>query len=516
MKIKILAAIVDTRQLTLYKDDGEQIVIKQGDKRLQQILDEVTPQIVTRGYAEVEITDIKVVSAFEEFEKQSGMVRFFKVAREKLANLFAPPVNQAAVGKIPGKDKTIESLATVLTNVAQTLPALEHEPVAMTDQSSEADKALKQSQAAIAEIMSHAQPVSDPNFNTDNVRQQGNIVETTGQTINDTTSNASHTVIAVVDNKIIPDMERIETHFQRAAKLGTLGGVELFLKRLAAVIDQRSHSVEDLLKFMERADMPIADDGSVIIYKVLRKKDGKYVDCHSGNVSQQIGSYVCMDEKLVDRNRNNECSMGLHVARRGYIKGFSGDVCVLAKLAPEDVITVPPYEANKMRVMGYHILAELTPAQYDLLKRNKPITELDDGKILLGKMLAGQHIRRIEEVRITGPMGSNVIITPIAPNTPVARDAPVVGAVVPVTIKPVKAEPVEALGNPETEKLVKAVNPKDVVKNVAGLSRKDQAQKLFKTYEKNPTEKNLKKLVDFKKSVKQGWKALGIDETKLK
>lgn len=507
MKIVIVAAIVDTRQLTMYRQDGEQIIIKQGDHRLRQILDQVTPQIVTRGYAELEITDIKVVNAYQEFEKQSGVVRFFKVAREKLANLFAPAVDKAAVGQVPGKQEVIESLATTLVQVANDMPTIEFKPDALAE-------ALKQNQSVIDEIIANAQSVSDPGFNTDGVHQQGNIVEKNGNTENSVDGiNTSHTVVAVIDNKVIPDMERIETHFARAAKFGSTKGVEIFLQRLASVISDRSHSVEDLLRFMERADMPIADDGSIIIYKVLRKKNGKYVDCHSGNVPQQVGSFVCMDIKLVNRNRNNECSMGLHVARRGYISGFSGDVCVLAKLAPEDVVTVPPYEANKMRVMGYHILAELSPGMYDLLKKNKPITELDEGKELLGKMLAGHHIRRTEEVRVTGPLGTNVVITPLSVINAVSP--PEVVGTDPVP-RPVKPAPAEALSNPVEEKQAKPINPKEVAKNVAGLSRKDQAQKLFKIYEKNPSQENKDELLAFKKSVKLGWKALGIDETKLK
>jgi hypothetical protein len=420
---------------------------------------------------------ITTVTGFEQFEKQSGVVRFFKVAREKLANLFnAPPVAEAAVGKRPSTPAS-----AVYEAPAQTL-------------------------SAIDEIMAHAQPVTAADFTTDNVAKQGKIVEDDGRTKSQHDDTpTSHTIVAKIGNKIIPDMERIESHFARAAKLGSTTGVELFLQRLASVIDQRSHSVEDLLKFMERADMPIADDGSVVIYKVLKRQGDHYVDCHSKKVPQKVGSYVCMDINLVDRNRNNECSNGLHVARRGYISGFSGDVCTVAKLAPEDVITVPKYDANKMRVMGYHIVAELPNELYQLLNKNRPITETDEGKQLLGEILAGHHVDRLEEVRITQQMGGGVIVTPITKPKAVKPKAP---AVAPA--------PAEALSNPEKEKEDAPLNPKEVVKKVASLSRKDQAQKLFKAYQKNPTPKAKAKLVAFKKSVKLGWKALGIDESLIK
>lgn len=467
MKIKIVAAIVDTRQLTLYKDDAETIIILQGSAKLRPILELVTPQIVAKGYAEIDTDMLDTPTSYAEFEKKSGIVRFFKVAKDKLASLFAPHVDEAAVGRVP-------ETTTIAPN-----------------------------QAAIEEILAHAQSVTAPGFNTQGLLQQGNIVEKDGHTNKQIREpETSHTVVAHVAGKLIPGMERIESHFARAAKLGSPEGVERFLERLATVIDQRSHSVEDLLKFQERADMPIADDGSLIIFKVLRRERDHYVDCHTGSVPQKVGSYVCMDISLVDRHRNNECSNGLHVARRGYIRNFSGDVCVIAKLAPEDVVTVPSYDANKMRVMGYHILHELSPEMYAKLNKNEPITDLDEGKVLLGQIIAGQHVGRLEEVRITAQRGGGIVVTPLEPVAPAAEpEMEVVGA--------------EALSNPEAAEIDKPINPKEVAKTVAGLSRKEQAQKLLKAYKKSRSKKNKDALFAFKKSVKLGWKALGIDETEL-
>lgn len=463
MRIKIVAAVLDTRQLTLYKETGETVILKQGDPRLRSILDEITPAIAQKGFAEIDLTSPP--TGYQEFQKQSGVVRFFKVAREKLAKILTPSTEEAVVGKVP-----------------EPAPNL---------------------QAAIDEILEHAQPVTDPGFDTENLAEQGNIVEQDGSTspqVNEVLT--THTVVAHVDGKLIPNMERIESYFARAAKLGTPKGVEVFLKRLASVIDQRTHSVEDLLKFMERGDMTVADDGSVIIYKVLRRKGDHYVDCHTGKVPQKVGSYVCMDIDLVDRVRNNECSNGLHVARRGYIRQFSGDVCVIGKLAPEDVVTVPTYDANKMRVMGYHIVAELSEPLYELLKKNRPITELGEGKLLLGNILAGVHTPVLEEVRITERRGGGVVVTP--------RNMPV-----PKPVSPKRVKPAEALENPAKEKGAEPINPKDVAKKVMAISRKDQAQKLYKAYKKNPSKKNLEKLVDFKKQVKLGWDKLGIDVSTL-
>jgi hypothetical protein len=370
--------------------------------------------------------------------------------------------------------------------------------------------------SVVDEIMAHAVPVTDSEFHEDGIDKQGNVVEENGFTDNQRhTPETEDTIIAVVNGQIIPGVELIKTQFSRAAKLGSTTGVENFLKRIAAVIDKRSHSVEDLIKFMERGDMPIADDGSILIYKLLnRTSEGKYVDCHSGKVVQFVGAYVCMDEKLVDRNRNNECSNGLHVARRGYLRSFFGNVCVMAKLDPEDVIAVPTYDANKVRVCGYHIIAELTDAQRSRVMENQPLTHNEAGRVLIAKALAGDHIRRTHEVRITEQKGGGLQTKKLdkseAPAPVATPDAP---------------KEVEALQNARAETGDTPVIPLDVVKTTeaAVLTRKEQAQHLYDVWKTASTKGDgkaageaLTVLMAFKKAAKIGWDRLGIPDPTLK
>lgn len=474
--VRIVAAILDTKQLKLYKQDGQVITIKQGDPRIRPILDQAMPQINRQGYADISFEELSHANSYTEFEEKSnGVVKFFRVAKSKIAGLFkskeeAPLPEALEVGTIPQQ------------------------------QSQDA-----QSKAVVDEILKHAVPAGSGHFDESTVAKQANVVEASGKTPGEHTSeSAPHTIIAVVDNKIIPGVEKIKTQFGRAAKLGSTTGMENFLRRLSSVIHDRKHSVDDLLKFLERGDLPIAEDGSILIYKVLRKKGDHYVDCHTKKVPQKVGSYVCMDESLVDHNRNNECSNGLHVARRGYISQFSGDVCTLAKLAPEDVIAVPTYDANKMRVCGYHIIFELTPEMYSLVRTNKPISDCEEGRIMLGKAMAGDHIGITEDVRITQQMGGGVKVTP---RTDSPKQPPVAE---------VEIVPAEALDNPEKEIAAPVVDPKAVLNEVATLSRKDTAKGLYDTYQRavDPDEKAtaLKALVDFKKSCKVGWEKLGIPD----
>lgn len=461
---RIIAALVDTENLTLYKESGETVVIPQGDASIRPILDIAIPLLVKQGFADVSLVEINPPSDYAKFEEaSSGAVKLFRIAKNKLKSLFgkkedAPvePVESVSVGIVP---------CASMVSVTQ----------------------------EVDEILAHAIPAASPEFHDRGIAQQGNVVEQGGITIKaPSTDDAPDTIIAVVEGKVIPGVEKIKTQFSRAAKQESTKGMENFLRRMASVVDTRKHSVEDLLKFMERGDLPVANDGSILIYKVLNRLGKNYMDCHSNRVEQWVGGYVCMDPSLVDHNRNNECSNGLHVARRGYIREFSGDVCVLAKVAPEDVIAVPSYDANKMRVCGYHIIAELTSFQYQLVRQNKPITDDPDGKILLANAIAGNHTSKTHEIRITEQKGGGVMVTQLGEAKKV--EAPVV-----------EITPVEALANPAKESKKASVNPKDVVKTVEQLSRKDIAAKLYR-------EGDFAALKAFKKAAKVSWEKLGVPD----
>ena len=182
------------------------------------------------------------------------------------------------------------------------------------------------------------------------------------------------------------------------------------------------------MRFLERGDLPLAEDGSIIAYKMLKygqhPKGGEYfVDCHSGKITQRVGSYVCVNENLVDLNRRNECSNGLHIARRGYLSGFGGDVCVLCKIDPEDVMVVPHNDPNKVRVKGYHILGVMSNEAMKLLKANKPMTGEEDALEMVYRAIKGDHIDRIERVQVNGQYGSNVQVTKLKHDKDRGRNA---------------------------------------------------------------------------------------------
>lgn len=272
--------------------------------------------------------------------------------------------------------------------------------------------------------------------------------------------NESETTVAIVDGKVIPGMENIEAQLQRANETNSVGMVN-FLKRIAKVIDKRGHSVEDLLKFLKGADLPIAEDGSVIAYKLLIKEKDYFLDCYSRKVKQRVGDFVFMKETMVNPDRRQSCSNGLHIARRDYLAGFGGDVIVICKINPEDFIAVPEYDSSKVRVSGYHILSVLDKKAYKLLKNNTPMTANNPTAVLLSNILAGNHINIVNRVEITGPRGSGLKTTKVAK------------AIKPKKTKRKKTKAIEPIEKKAKEKIA-AISPKAIREKMNEIIKKDK------------------------------------------
>ena len=364
--IRVVSAVADKKQAILYLEDGNTLVIKQGDHRLGDLLDIIIPITVKGEVAVVDLQDFSIYAAFEN--KTQGMTKFFRMAKNKVKGWFG--------GQTETHKATIseDGKAAVMAAVMGTT---------MTEE----------------EVAEHGQPVDM----TDEVGDD-------------------EVVVAVVENKetgkkaVIPGVQAIKPLIDHAVRSNSAEAVQAFLSRCAQFIDKRQHSVDDLMRFLERGDLPLADDGSIIAYKMLRRKHGSdsvFVDCHSGKIEQRVGSFVCVNENLVDLNRRNECSNGLHIARRGYLGSFGGDVCVLCKIDPEDVMVVPHNDPNKVRVKGYHILGVMSPEAMAELKKNKPMTGDEEALTMVYNAIKGNHIDRIERVQVNGQMGSNVVTTPL-------------------------------------------------------------------------------------------------------
>ena len=442
--IRVITVIVDTQNLVLYTPDGEAIYIPQGSVDSKNIIDAI-PNIISNGFVDLVLS---VSNTYQRFQEESNSaIRFFRVAKEELNRLF---------------DKSL--------SVPETMKV-------------------------VNEITSNAKPVDSNGFHEEGLDKQSIIEENYNTTKNHSSTESKDTIIAVTkEGAVVPGVEKIKSQLTKATKLGSTIGVENFLKRVGAVISKRKHSIEDLLSFMERGDLPIADDGSILIYKVLDKtnKENVFVDCHTKKVEQWVGAYVCMDESMVDPNRKNECSNGLHVARRGYLSQFSGSVCVLAKVNPEDVIAVPQYDANKMRVCGYHIIDKLSDEDFKRIKSNKALENTQQ----LSKAVNGDHIAITDVVTIGGQLGTNIEVTKAKTLTEVkpVTDTKVVTPISDAEVKDQSFNPVE---------------PKQVNAVIAKLSTKQQIQELIPKMKKP---EDAKAIIELKRKAKKSWDHFGISE----
>lgn len=190
---------------------------------------------------------------------------------------------------------------------------------------------------------------------------------------------------------------------ERAAYEGS-PGLGAFLERYAKV--EHMQTAAEVLKFMEKLDLPLADDGCMILYKFLDRhpsKPGYYVDHHTRKVEQRVGSRVYMELKDYTKSRS-ECATGLHVCSKHY--GQYGGEILLVKVRPEDVVAIPDHYSGKMRVLAYHVLARLDDEAHKAVGLNKHSALTAKGaKGIIAEIIAGQHIGVVEEV-LVGAQGA--------------------------------------------------------------------------------------------------------------
>lgn len=449
MKIKIIAAMLTHKYLELVDEEGESIYIQQGHPNLQMLVDKVLPVIQQGATVEIDDEVFKTSSIYKEVsEKSNGVIRFFRIAKEAFTKVFQPQQSS--------KDTIYED------------PAYKD----YKDFYVEGQKCHK------------------------NLESQ----------------NPDFTVVANVDdNYMVPGMEKLISHMNYALK--HLTGIEAFikfLKRVASVQDTRPHSVEDLLTFMEHGDLPIADDGYIIIYKGLNysKEKDVYVDSYSGNVKQKVGSKVFMHPSLVDLNRNCSCSDGLHVARKGYLKTFQTDVIALCKVDPKDVIVVPHGEPDKMRVSAYQIFSILPHEAANRVRRSEPFDDIPEAAQQLAQAKkAGSYIPITNTVEICGKYGTEIVYSnfdsvDIPKNTPCTEQA-----------KNVTEQKVEFIDAPKVDIMETIEKVKDIRKF---KSRAEEVQFLTNIWE-NETDRlakkdTLREIFAITSQCKKSLKYLGISK----
>lgn len=168
-------------------------------------------------------------------------------------------------------------------------------------------------------------------------------------------------VMSEINDRIVQHMkERIDYNY--------------ILRFIENVFENPSHrAVYEGFNFLANHHLPITEDGCVIGYKAVTTyhgdpivgvdgveiKEGDLVDkwtrkSHRNNV----GDKPHMLRRRVDDNCGTDCSRGLHVGSTYYAKsyGIPGDTAILVKFNPKDIVSVPTYDASKIRVCAYEVV----------------------------------------------------------------------------------------------------------------------------------------------------------------
>lgn len=129
------------------------------------------------------------------------------------------------------------------------------------------------------------------------------------------------------------------------------------LRFLENLLDNPSHrAVNELYGFMEASNLPITEDGHFLAYKMVTKD---FKDMRTGTFDNSPGSIVEMPRNAVDEDKDRTCSSGLHFCSRGYLGRYGGELVVILKINPRDVVAIPSdYHNAKGRACRYEVLRE--------------------------------------------------------------------------------------------------------------------------------------------------------------
>lgn len=133
----------------------------------------------------------------------------------------------------------------------------------------------------------------------------------------------------------------------------------LFLENLMQ--NPSFRAVNELYDFLESSNLPITEDGHFLAYK---RVTGDFKDIHSGRFDNSPGTFVEMPRNMVNEDKNQTCSAGLHFCAREYLPEFGSysetNAVVMLKINPADVVSIPSdYNNAKGRCCKYYVVREL-------------------------------------------------------------------------------------------------------------------------------------------------------------
>lgn len=134
-------------------------------------------------------------------------------------------------------------------------------------------------------------------------------------------------------------------------------------------------SRDELYLFLESNDLPITDDGHFLAYKMVNEN---YLDHHTCTIRNMIGDEVTMDRNMVNPNRDQTCSTGLHFASYDYARGFGSGHLMVLKINPRDVVSIPSDYRNKKGRCCRYVVVDEADEMTDFLDKNHTSNYNDD------------------------------------------------------------------------------------------------------------------------------------------
>lgn len=136
-------------------------------------------------------------------------------------------------------------------------------------------------------------------------------------------------------------------------------------------------AIDELFLFLDACKLPITTDGCFIAYKIVNKD---FKDIYTGKMDNSIGQTVTMPRFSVDDKRQNTCSSGLHFCSKEYLPHYgssvkSEDRCVLVKINPADVVSIPSdYNNAKGRTCKYVVVGEVDDQDFRQMLADREYT----------------------------------------------------------------------------------------------------------------------------------------------
>lgn len=192
-------------------------------------------------------------------------------------------------------------------------------------------------------------------------------------------ARATEGKIKVCDNAVLYNDTPV--HGVVAARLLALLSSGHDVKPLARFMDRLfsnpvDTAADELYTWMEKANLPLTDDGCFLAFK---KVQDNYKSYHDGRTDNSIGAKLpVLAPDDYDTDRYATCSRGYHFCAYEYLGSYFGNQgrVVVCKVAPEDVVAIPAdHNSQKGRAKTYEIIGEIPEDEAQRFFDNRPVVD---------------------------------------------------------------------------------------------------------------------------------------------